>query len=303
MFGDDHQAPRSANPDNLVLQPRNVVFDWAELPTHWVPDEPFVTHTINVLHLLLPEGERWFIDVFKQALPLIEDDKLREDVLGFIGQEFIHAEAHQGVLDHWQARGIDTDPYVEQLGWMFRRVLGERDLPAERREEWLVERLAIVAAIEHITATLGNWALNSPALDAAGADPTMMDLLRWHGAEEVLHRTVAFDLFAHADGRYFRRVRALMITGPIMLWLWIRGVAFLMRIDPEPGGRGKPRWRDYLRASRRGLLPSVRLFARQLSRFARPSFHPLQEYSSSQALAYIASSPAALAAEVGHGGL
>ncbi len=59
---------------------------------------------------------------------------------------------------------------------------------------------------------LGDWALNATALDAAGADPTMMDLLRWHGAEEVEHRAVAFDLFTHLDGRYLRRVCAMLVT-------------------------------------------------------------------------------------------
>ncbi|MGH3811819.1 MAG: hypothetical protein ACRDUV_05105 [Pseudonocardiaceae bacterium] len=29
-----------------------------------MPNEPLVTHTINVLHLLLPAGETWFVDVF-----------------------------------------------------------------------------------------------------------------------------------------------------------------------------------------------------------------------------------------------
>ncbi|MGH3823753.1 MAG: metal-dependent hydrolase, partial [Pseudonocardiaceae bacterium] len=190
MFRRRRNVSGPDSPENLVHQPRNVTFDWTNLPIHWVPGQPFVTHTINVLHLLLPAGERWFIGVFTQALPLIKDDKLREEVLGFIGQEAVHARSHQGVLDHWKAKGIDTDPYVQQIHWMFQKALGDRDLLSQRREEWVIERLAIIAAIEHITAMLGNWALNSPALDAAGADPTMMDLLRWHGAEEVEHRAV-----------------------------------------------------------------------------------------------------------------
>ena len=33
---------------------RQVRFDWSNLPVHWVPGDPFVTHMINVLHLLLP---------------------------------------------------------------------------------------------------------------------------------------------------------------------------------------------------------------------------------------------------------
>jgi predicted metal-dependent hydrolase len=283
--------------DNLVLQPRDVAFDWTDLPTHWVPGKPFVTHTINVLHLLLPAGERWFIDVFTQALPFIKDDKLREEVLGFIGQEITHARSHQGVLDHWKAKGIDTDPYVGQIDWMFNKALGDRDLVSKRREEWLVERLSIIAAIEHITAMLGNWALNSPALDAAGADPTMLDLLRWHGAEEVEHRAVAFDLFSHLDGRYLRRVRGMMVTWPVMLWLWARGVVFLMRTDPELNGRRKKaRWRYYFRASRRHLLPPANELVRGVLKYSWPGYHPWKEFSTSQAVAYLATSPAATAA-------
>jgi uncharacterized protein len=296
MFGRRRRVSGPENPENLVLQPRDVTFDWADLPTHWVPNEPFVTHTINVLHLLLPAGERWFVDVFTQAVPLIKDDKLREEVIGFIGQESIHARSHQGVLDRWKAKGIDTDPYVQQIEWMFNKALGDRDLPAKRREEWLIERLSIIAAIEHITAMLGDWALNAPALDAAGANATMMDLLRWHGAEEVLHRAVAFDLLTHLDRRYLRRARGMLITAPIMAWLWVRGVVFLMRIDPDLGGRVKPRWRHYFRASHRHLLPSVRRLIWQSLNYARPSYHPSQEFSTSQAVAYLATSPAALAA-------
>ena len=48
-------------PDKLLLHPRDVPFDWSELPMHWIPGEPFATHLLNVLHLLLPEGERWFV--------------------------------------------------------------------------------------------------------------------------------------------------------------------------------------------------------------------------------------------------
>jgi predicted metal-dependent hydrolase len=45
-------------PENLVLRPRDVRFDWSALPAHWIAGEPFATHVFNVMHLLLPEGER-----------------------------------------------------------------------------------------------------------------------------------------------------------------------------------------------------------------------------------------------------
>lgn len=283
--------------DNLVLEPRDVRFDWSELPLHWIPDEPMATHTVNVLHLLLPEGERWFVEVFKDALPLITDDQLREEVLGFIGQEAIHAEAHQEVLDHLLGQGLDPRPYVRQVSWLFRRVLGKRPgLTAVQQRENLIERVAFIAAIEHFTAFLGDWALNSPGLDRAKADPTMLDLLRWHGAEEVEHRSVAFDLMVHLDPGYLRRLRGMMISGPTLFHLWIRGVRFLLAADPSLNGSVQPTWREAQRIARRGLLPEPGRMLRSALRYFRPGYHPTQEGSSSQALGYLAGSPAARAA-------
>lgn len=291
-----HQSD-PGEPDQVALQARDVEFDWSQLPAHWVPDEPFATHMINVLHLLLPEGERWFVHVFKQALPLIKDHKLLEDVRGFIGQESMHAESHQGVLDHFDAHSVDTRPYVRQIAWLFHKVLGDRDYTGKRREEWLIERLALIAAIEHYTAFLGQWILDAHELDEAEADPTMLDLLRWHGAEEVEHRSVAYDLFMHVDGRYFRRVRTMLIAGPVLGWLWARGTRYLMAHDPALKGRRKPRWRDWVRDGRRGLVPRVPDTLRAVPSYLRPSYHPSKHGSTSQAIAYLAKSPAAQAAE------
>lgn len=282
---------------NLVLEPRDVQFDWTQLPLHWIPDEPFATHTINVLHLLLPEGERWFVRVFKEALPLITDEQLREEVLGFIGQESIHAEAHQEVLDHLLAQGLDPRPYVRQLTWFFRRILGEKPyLTGRRRREHIIERVAFVAAIEHFTAFLGDWALNSPGLDRAKAHPTMLDLLRWHGAEEVEHRSVAYDLMVHLDPGYLRRIRGMLISGPTLVHLWVRGVRFLLAADPTLDGRIQPSWREALAVSKRGMLPDPVRSVRSGLRYLKRGYHPSQEGSSAQALGYLATSPAARAA-------
>jgi uncharacterized protein len=285
-------------PERVALRPREVEFDWSALPMHWVPGDPFTTHLLNVLHLLLPEGERWFVRVFGDALPLIRDPRLAEDVRGFIGQEAMHAESHQSVLDHLDARGLDTEGYVEQVGWLFRTVLGDREFrgpgAARRRQRWLLERVATVAAIEHFTAVLGDAILNSPGLDIHRADPVMLDLLRWHGAEEVEHRAVAYDVFTHLDGSYPRRVRHMLVTGPVMLALWVRGVSYLMAHDPSRPGR--PRLRDALRLPRYGLPSAFGLLTSFLP-YLKPGYHPSQHGSTNQAVAYLAASPAARIAD------
>lgn len=284
-------------PDKVALHARDVAFDWTGLPLAWIPGETFASHVVNVLHLLLPEGERWFVEVFSQALPLIEDEQLREDVIGFIGQEGMHASSHQGVLDYFDTHGLDTREYVSQVAALFQRILGDRDLEGKAKEEWLVLRVSAIAAIEHLTAVLGNWILNTPELDEAGADATMVDLLRWHGAEEVEHRAVAYDLFTHLDGRYHRRVLTYLVGGPALVLLWVQGAAYLIKHDPSNQlGRGPRPW-DWARAARKGLVPSFGLLAKASYKYFLPNYHPSHEGDTSQAIAYLAKSPAAFRAD------
>jgi uncharacterized protein len=282
--------------ERLVLEARDVEFDWATLPFHYVPGEPLATHVLNVLHMLLPAGEEFFVKVFKKALPLIKDDQLRLDVQGFIGQEAMHSQAHAKVLDHLAARGVDVTPFTDQARWLFEHLLGEKPLRSARRQHsWLLEQVAFIAAIEHYTAVLGEWILDSPQLDVAGADPVMLDLLRWHGAEEVEHKAVAFDTMKHLRGGYWRQVRAQLAVSPVMLLLWIRGVRFMYSVDPSLPPGNKPRWLDYLRAARRGLVPGPLRLARVVGDYYKPGFHPSQLGGLERAVDYLAVSPAARA--------
>ncbi|QFG20868.1 metal-dependent hydrolase [Actinomadura sp. WMMB 499] len=284
-----------------VITPRRVKFDWADTPLHWIPGEPVATHFINVLHLLLPAGERWFVHVYKQALPLVEDDeRLYREVKGFMGQEAVHAYSHQGVLDRQMlARGLDPRPLTRRIEWLFKRILGDRPpLPGMSRRRWLKLRIGIIAGIEHYTAVLGQWILDARALDGAGADPTMLDLLRWHGAEEVEHRSVAFDVYEHVAGGYAQRVRSFFIGLIAMPLAVYAGAAYLCRADPTLHGV-RPRLRDYRRAVRRGLFPSNRFMIAAARRYLRRDYHPSAECSTRRAVAYLSTSPAARAAGYG----
>ncbi|MFJ2645985.1 metal-dependent hydrolase [Streptomyces sp. NPDC087420] len=301
MSTDDHEE-RERSGERYAIAPRRVSFDWRRTPLHWIPDEPTATHVINVLHLLLPAGERWFVRVFKEALPLVTDPRLLKDVKGFMGQEATHSVQHSYVLNHLAEQKLDTGAYTSEVDYLFERLLGERPpwgipFPAGR---WLLYRLAFVAAIEQFTAVLGDWILRADALDRAGADGTMLDLLRWHGAEEVEHRAVAFDMYEHCGGReplrYIRRVGTMAVTAPMLLWLWSRGASYLIRHDPQLAGRLRYTPLAHHRGVRKGLLPPWRALAAAIPRYLRRSYHPSQEGSLGMAVAYLASSPAARAA-------
>jgi predicted metal-dependent hydrolase len=283
------------------LKPRRVKFDWENTPLHWIPEDPYATHIINVLHLLLPAGERWFVHVYKQVVPYIHDERLKAEVKGFMGQEGTHAVAHQNVLHHMKVQGLDPDPFVEQIEWLFEQLLGDSTMPPFARKQWLRERLAVIAAIEHFTAVLGKWIVDSRGLDEAGADPVMLDLLRWHGAEEVEHRSVAYDLFMYLDGSYVRRTRAMLLTSIAFAWIWGRGAKFMVAADPHalrPGRPDKMTEREFLgrfrAAARRGRLPSLTSLVIEVPKYLKPSYHPSRHGSTQSALDYLATSPAAV---------
>ncbi len=92
--------------EHVPFRPRRVRFGYDGTADHWVPGDPHTTHVINVLHLLLPAGERWFGQVYRKALPLIDDPDLARDVKAFIGQEATHARKHRSVaFDAYEAMG------------------------------------------------------------------------------------------------------------------------------------------------------------------------------------------------------
>ncbi len=282
------------------LIPRKVQFDWSQTPLEWIPGQPFASHFINEINLLLPAGEFWFCKLYNKALPHITDEKLREDVQMFIRQEAMHARAHgAAIAEYLHAHGIETDSNTAQEDKLFEVLLADnpfgRKLPKFLEKRWLVFRLGIVAAIEHMTCVLGNYVLSQEWKDA---DPVLLDLLRWHGAEEVEHRCVAFDVYRHLGGRYPSRYYLASIAMPAIFGLWVHGAAHIMKQDPQFADR-KPSafrpwiWLEWQRQAKAGQLPSPFKLLRDELTFFSPWYDPVKEGSTEEALAYLNQSPAA----------
>lgn len=282
------------DPGKVELHARNVHFDLSQTPLHWIPGNPVASNFITVLNLLLPEGERWFVQTFNEALPMIKDDELAADMRGFIGQEAMHAEAHDKAVDEWLNRhGIDTSAYQKQMEWIFRRVLGPREGGTpEQRQKHLVERLWLIAAVEHYTAILGDFALNCTWAEN-GADPNMTDLFTWHGAEEVEHRAVAHDAAAYFTDGMAQRARSMAIALPFLAMLLVRGFRFIMKSDESVNIGMVGKFVGYFRGSHIGVLPKIRKLLGATFTYFRPSFHPHDIGDTAQAVAYLAASPGA----------
>jgi uncharacterized protein len=283
--------------DGYPTHRRKARFDWSNTPVHWIPGDSFSTHMLNVFHLLLPACERWFIQAISEAEPLVDDPQLKAAIKPFIQQESWHAWAHQLVLQHLAEQGIDTTPYTDKLQeWLSK--LGETHpgWPRVLQRWWLYRRLAVAAALEPFNAALGQWLIQNRGLEDAGADQTMLDLLRWHGAEEIEHRSLVFDVYQNVCGNYAVRALTMLSTAPTFSFWWIAGVRFLMAHDPTI--TTKPRWRDWLRAARQHRVPGPWLVIVTVpSHYIRPGHHPSAEASTQLAMDYLAQSPAARAAQ------
>src|SRR5690606_15070925 len=182
----------------------------AEIPRWWLHGNPVLTNIANGLNLLFPEGERFFIRSVKHYLERIEDPELRARVKAFFGQEGRHGHEHERYNRILEQQGYDLGRFLR----LYQRVAFgflEPLLPP-------VLRLSTTVALEHFTASLAQSALTTSFLD--GAHPVMRQLLRWHAAEEIEHKAVAFDVLQAVDPRYSVRIAGLVIALSQLLGWW-----------------------------------------------------------------------------------
>jgi predicted metal-dependent hydrolase len=297
----DHLANNSAAdhfaPEEVALRPRDVHFEWHTSPLHWIPGDPYASHAVTALNLFLPVAERWFSKLLTDSLEYVCDEHLREEIIGFIGQEAVHAKTHDDVLvEYLLWHGIDPVPFTRQLEW----VVGQYDqrismANSRNRRRALASGTHALNAAEHFTGVLGDWALNN-TWDDMGADPTLCDLYRWHGAEEVEHRHVSYNVAKYFGMDHLAQALAGLMVSFVFFAMVLRGTKFLVLEDPALPKLGYLRLAWKLRASgKSGALPAAGFVVRSGLHLLRRDYNPATEGNTAQAVAYLASSPAARA--------
>ncbi len=189
---------------------------------------------------------------------------------------------------------------LDQIEYVFAKMLAPTtSTDPKRRLNHLCDRLWFIAAIEHYTAVMGDFALNC-AWDDHGADPTMVDLFRWHGSEEVEHRSVAHDVAVYFHDSYIDRIRAMSMAVVAIFVFFQRTSWFLVEDRPEHRHRlvaVQPAADAGLQARTAAQVPqAVRLEHRDV--LPARTITPEEMGSTAQAVAYLASSPAARAAHI-----
>ncbi|KJV45449.1 metal-dependent hydrolase [Acinetobacter indicus] len=287
------------------IQPRKVRFEWQDTPIDWIPQQPFASYFINEINMILPAGEFWFCRLYSKILPQIQDKKLKQDVQAFIRQEAMHAVAHTSAnKEYLTQRNIDIQRNLDIMDFLFTKVLADKpfgkEIPKALDHQWDLFRLGVIATVEHMTCVLGKYALYNKRWEELGADPEMLDLIKWHGSEEIEHRTVAFDLYRHLGGGYIARyyLSVAVIIG--VLGLWVDGAAHIMSQDPRFADK-KPSlfkpwiWIEWSKIALKDskILPGPAWLVAQQLDYLMPWYDPVKEANTQDAVNYLNNSPAA----------
>jgi predicted metal-dependent hydrolase len=242
------------------ITPRKSPVDVAGVPKHWFGGSAVQTHIANGVNMLFPQGERFFVRSVNHYLDRIDSPELRAQIKGFFGQEGRHAAAHDDYNQTLRDQGYRIDGFLRFYERLGRRVLERLAPPALR--------LAATAAAEHYTAIMAEGALTRDVFRAA--DPRMRDLLLWHAAEEIEHKSVAFDVLQTVSPSYALRMAGLAYATITLTSFWILGTATLLRQEPLT-------FRE-IRAELRRLQGDDpifrRVFLRGIREYARRDFHP-----------------------------
>ena len=259
-----------------AIKARKMEFPFgADIPRHWAGGSVFATAMANSLNLLFPKGERFFVRAVRAFADQLDDRELEAAVRGFIGQEVRHGIEHERFFEVMEAHGIETKPFLE----LYEKIAYGFLEPSTPK----VLRLATTAALEHFTASFAEVALRRGTLDDF-VHPTMRDLLKWHAAEEIEHKAVAFDVLKAVDPRYSVRMGGLAIGTAVLVGFWLLGAAMLLAQERELSPRRLVRER--IEARKRGNI-GLGSIATAIFEYARPGFHPNDKDNDGLARAYL----------------
>ena len=239
--------------------PADRIQDWH------TPAGPIFTALLNTFSILLPIGERFFIDAVRAHRDLIEDPELQKAVTAFIGQEAMHGREHEDYNDALFARS----PIAPKFEAFVLDIFGilKKHTPAHFS-------LSATIALEHFTALLADSVLTTPEL-FDGAEAHYANIWRWHAFEETEHKAVAFDVWNNAMGQgvYAYTARSLgLLATTIVFWAFVIPV-FLNIVK----GEGKLTDRSAWKKAYKYTFGEIGALRKQLGNYFdyfRPGFHP-----------------------------
>jgi len=208
------------------LKVRNVQFNFDKVQKHWILNSAIATHFVNSMHIVFPEGEKFFVRSVRRFAKDIKDETLKKEINSFCGQEGIHAREHQRFWEVMQEQGLEPEKFASFLkvtafsGKYSIENMVRNTLNKVQPQLGDKMALSITTALEHYTAILANALFHEPIATNDNIAPQMLELLHWHASEEIEHKAVCFDVLKQVDDNYLIRVSGMGFA-TLMLWGYI----------------------------------------------------------------------------------
>lgn len=195
----------SVTPADLTITPRDRRFGREEAtPRWWHGGNPYASALYNALSATFPLGEAFFVESVRNFRAEAES-RLAGEIAAFTTQEVIHSREHLAFNRRAADSGYHLAPLEERV----------EDRLALLRSKPPIASLAATMALEHFTAILAHELLADPR-HLAGADKATAELWRWHAAEEIEHKGVAYDTWLNAT-RAWPRAKRWKVKAKVML--------------------------------------------------------------------------------------
>ena len=221
------------------IKVRNVEFNFDKVPKHWILGSSIATHFVNSMHIVFPEGEKFFVRSVRKFSKEIKNEKLKKDVAAFCGQEGIHAREHQRFWEVMEEQDLKPQRFAKYL----KTTAFSGKYSIENLTTTLLNKiqprlgdkmtLSITTALEHYTAILAHAFFQEPLATNKYIAPQMLELLHWHACEEIEHKAVAFEVLKEVDDSYIIRVSGMGFA-TLMLWGYIAtGQVYFLAMDKD----------------------------------------------------------------------
>jgi len=185
---------------------RKVKFEFPDELDDVLPGVDLVRETYLVaFSLAMPYLEPYLIRSLRSVADDITDPELSVDVREFIGQEAQHFQNHRRINDIIKGQ-LGPEVAAELQAVEDRLDADYRRFNAEKSRRF---NLVYVEGFEAMTCALAMQMVDEVSSGTRAGDGRFgpwQQLWAWHAAEEIEHRTVAFDVYDHLEGSYAYRV-------------------------------------------------------------------------------------------------
>ncbi|MBL4866461.1 MAG: metal-dependent hydrolase [Pseudomonadales bacterium] len=239
--------------------------DATKVSRHWFNEDPWLTHFMNSILSVVPDGERWVMQSVRKQLDRLTDPAVRKAGIEFIHQERIHAREHDLMNKAGVEHGVPLDK-IENVFTVGRKFL--------QKHMSVSMQGAFAAAGEHFTATLSSVMLEHPEI-MHETHHDLKSMLYWHFVEETEHKSVSFDVFTDAAGNgkaaYLKRILAMGSIGVLGLPMMSVPFFYLLWSDKELTNIESARRMVHTLFVDPGVMSK---FGRMFLPYFHPDFHP-----------------------------